>query len=541
MKKIIPSILICMLAFIPLTFAQTNQNPDIDGSGEVDILDVLQVVNDFGKTAGFNPRVDLNNDGLINALDIFVIVNNWGKPTSSQCNNGIIESGEECDGSNIGEETCASIDPDGNFAGGILSCSNLCSFDTSGCLESVCGNSVVEAGEQCDGFNLRENSCSSLGYIDGILGCSNCNYNVSLCKTAVCQNGIAEPGEDCDTSDLRGQSCTNLINDESNFIGGTLRCKSSCLLDTSGCNKPTQPPIGHLGGGGHDFGPFDKRKIPVEMQSWWVPDFGHIHALTMLPLGQKVSGMLNFDVRVVLHDNPSEFFELRIDHSNGRLFRHKQNYECKYPNGHQNSGELYNGIDSLTCSFNIPVSINTADFEDGWREFRIRATTKTVDEKRYLNSGGIPIYFENGNSVRNYDRGNNHGLIGRGWYEEFDYTNSWIETVPEDPISGVYTFRVRAQKQSQHLTVALDKTHPIPKTGPWPKVNHDAGKILFSKDGNFQKFFDINIDTRELANGWHSLAVNSESSKSGTSDCSYCEGEQNRPHGIAKAWFYVKN
>ena len=26
---------------------------------------------------------------------------------------------------------------------------------------------------------------------------------------------------------------------------------------------------GHLGGGGHDFGPFDPRMIPVESQAWW--------------------------------------------------------------------------------------------------------------------------------------------------------------------------------------------------------------------------------------------------------------------------------
>jgi hypothetical protein len=78
MKKLIVSIVICIFLIIPLTFAQTNQNPDIDGSGEVDILDVLQVVNDFGKTAGFNPRVDLNNDGVINVLDILIIVSNWG-------------------------------------------------------------------------------------------------------------------------------------------------------------------------------------------------------------------------------------------------------------------------------------------------------------------------------------------------------------------------------------------------------------------------------------------------------------------------------
>jgi hypothetical protein len=79
MKKLTLSFLTCVFLVIPLTFAQTPQSPDIDGSGEVDILDVLQVVNGFGLTSGFDPRVDLNNDGIINVLDILIIVNNWGQ------------------------------------------------------------------------------------------------------------------------------------------------------------------------------------------------------------------------------------------------------------------------------------------------------------------------------------------------------------------------------------------------------------------------------------------------------------------------------
>jgi endo-1,4-beta-xylanase len=75
------NVLIMVISIIlssPIILAQPQQNPDIDGNGVVNILDVLQVVNDFDKTTGFNPRVDLNNDGVINILDILVIVNNWG-------------------------------------------------------------------------------------------------------------------------------------------------------------------------------------------------------------------------------------------------------------------------------------------------------------------------------------------------------------------------------------------------------------------------------------------------------------------------------
>jgi hypothetical protein len=45
------------------------------------------------------------------------------------CGNGAIDSGEQCDGSNLNGESCSSL----GFSGGTLSCSNSCTFNTSGC------------------------------------------------------------------------------------------------------------------------------------------------------------------------------------------------------------------------------------------------------------------------------------------------------------------------------------------------------------------------------------------------------------------------
>lgn len=46
----------------------------------------------------------------------------------------------------------------------------------------VCGNALVEFGEQCDGGNLNGQSCTSLGYESGVLSCNlNCTFNVSAC------------------------------------------------------------------------------------------------------------------------------------------------------------------------------------------------------------------------------------------------------------------------------------------------------------------------------------------------------------------------
>lgn len=277
---------------------------------------------------------------------------------------------------------------------------------------------------------------------------------------------------------------------------------------------------------------FNARRIPIELQAWWAPNFGHIHAAAMLPLGQDVSGTLDFDVRIVLHDNPSHLFELRIDTDQGVFKRIPLNLRCPY-----------DGRTSTNCAFNVPVSLDTTKMTNGWREIRIRATSDSPDGKRFLNSSGIPLHIVNGGGGggSNYNRWcNNRSLIGRGWYDGFGYTNAVIECVPLAPVSGVHTFNVRAQQTSNHLQVALDKTHYIPAVGSWPEVAPSAGRILFDRAGNFQSFTPITVDTRQLANGWHSLAVTS-TGDGGTSSCEFCNGEHNNPAGVAKIWFFVQN
>lgn len=282
-------------------------------------------------------------------------------------------------------------------------------------------------------------------------------------------------------------------------------------------NTPEPPPAP---------GGFDPRQIPLEMQAWWTPAYGHIHAAANLPLGQEVSGVLNFDVRIVLHHNPSHLNELRIDDDESIKLRIPLDWSCP--------------IDQ-TCAFNVPVSLDTTTLQDGWREIRLRAETETPDDKRFLSSSAIPLLVNNGGSRDDYNRGTNQGLIGMSWYEEFGYTYAWIETVPLGPVSGNHTFRVRAAKPSQHLTVALDKTHHIPAVGPWPEVPASEGTILFDQDGDFQDFFDVTIDTTQLANGWHSFQVMSTGADGDVSQCDGCPNETSFPSGVGKIWFYVQN
>ena len=47
------------------------------------------------------------------------------------CGDSVIQSGEQCDGSNFGGATCSNI----GFTTGSLSCSSVCTLITSACLQ----------------------------------------------------------------------------------------------------------------------------------------------------------------------------------------------------------------------------------------------------------------------------------------------------------------------------------------------------------------------------------------------------------------------
>ena len=52
-------------------------------------------------------------------------------------------------------------------------------------INGTCGNGTIDSGEECDGSNLNGKSCSTQGFSGGTLSCnSNCTFNTSSCTTA---------------------------------------------------------------------------------------------------------------------------------------------------------------------------------------------------------------------------------------------------------------------------------------------------------------------------------------------------------------------
>ena len=61
--------------------------------------------------------------------------------------------------------------------------------------EPMCGNGVVDPGEQCDATDLDGQTCYSVGYHGGTLACfsHNCMFDTSDCTMALCGNGQIDP------------------------------------------------------------------------------------------------------------------------------------------------------------------------------------------------------------------------------------------------------------------------------------------------------------------------------------------------------------
>ncbi len=152
------------------------------------------------------------------------------------CNDGTLDAGEDCDGSELGGETCNTL----GFAGGVLTCNGDCTFNTSAC--TGCGDGVINGTEECDGTALGGETCVGLGFDCGLLAClpqgdaNECTFDTSGCVTGSCTgcgNNTIDGDEICDGPDLGSPPHT--CQDEG-FLGGVLGCNGTCDgWDTSGC------------------------------------------------------------------------------------------------------------------------------------------------------------------------------------------------------------------------------------------------------------------------------------------------------------------
>lgn len=171
---------------------------------------------------------------------------------SFECGNDFVEGPEACDGTDLDGQDCATL----GFDGGELGCTVDCTFDTSTCEGDpvpVCGNGVIEEGEECDTAELDGATCETFDFEAGVLGCGgDCTYNTDFCRNAECGDGVIEGDEECDGIQLDDATCQDF-----GFSGGELSCDdAACTFVTDACSDEGED-VGDADAGGADAGGAD--------------------------------------------------------------------------------------------------------------------------------------------------------------------------------------------------------------------------------------------------------------------------------------------
>jgi len=130
--------------------------------------------------------------------------NGSGNSVPSQCGNAIVEGAEECDFPNMGNFTGYDCGMLGQGTGNISCYDNNCTLDLSNCSGApgtTCGDGVIQSPEQCDGANLNGETCVSIGFKSGTLACyppistNPCSFNTSSCTNTFCGDGMCNGSE----------------------------------------------------------------------------------------------------------------------------------------------------------------------------------------------------------------------------------------------------------------------------------------------------------------------------------------------------------
>lgn len=196
------------------------QDPDDDNDGVPDNIDVDDNNNGIPDSLEVDTNNDLDNDGQSNAVDSDIDGDGIPNSIDTDDDNDGIPDWADADDDNDGVPD--PIDPDSDPL-------------------AYCGNGIIETGEHCDGIIWGLiHRCSDIGdFTGGVLTCGiDCLFDTSHCTGgggSYCGDGVIDAGEECETGNFgKVASCK----DFDAFVNGTIKCEN-CLIDTAGCTAET--------------------------------------------------------------------------------------------------------------------------------------------------------------------------------------------------------------------------------------------------------------------------------------------------------------
>lgn len=277
---------------------------------------------------------------------------------------------------------------------------------------------------------------------------------------------------------------------------------------TGNCNvnPPTNPspsnPMPAIADPALNCSGYAEPRVWFESQSWWIEEGSkcfpgdHIHANACFPFMQKVRGQMPLNVTAVIHaaNNSAEgpgtvnLYRIQVWDKVDPIHKEALSWTC--PAG-QNCVKTFNTVIDTTKSSS-----------DGEGEFRVTFNipcNKSSDKPtcdRFYNTARWFTIFDNGKSVNNFKHYDGSG----GWYAGTDYNNAKVDRadmlkLAYTPLSGVVPIKVQGEKPE--LVVTVDsKNHGV-----------DPGWVLYDGAGGDGKWVTVNMDTRNLANGYHKFFV----------------------------------
>lgn len=163
-------------------------------------------------------RITSNLNGVRMVIDDF----KWVTGSGSICGNGVIESGETCDDSNV-------INGDGCSSTCAIESGFTCSGTPSVC-NGICGDGLKRGTETCDDANTTNgDGCNSICSIESGFTCSG---TPSTCL-AICGDGLTKGPEACDDANtINGDGCSSVCAIESGFTcsGTPSVCVSASIV-----------------------------------------------------------------------------------------------------------------------------------------------------------------------------------------------------------------------------------------------------------------------------------------------------------------------
>jgi hypothetical protein len=146
-----------------------------------------------------------------------VCVNGVCQAGGAVCGNGVIEAGEQCDGANLGGQTCVGL----GFAGGTLACTNACMFDTSAC------TGACSTPADCPG---TDTVCSTRTCVGG-----HCGATFAVAGTP----GDTQTAGDCKRVVCDGAGGFTTVNDDTDVPSSGNPCVTPVCVN----GTPSFPPV----------------------------------------------------------------------------------------------------------------------------------------------------------------------------------------------------------------------------------------------------------------------------------------------------------